>query len=163
MSSQPAPEGMKKISFGEKLKKNQILLDLKGESRDEIIRELAKCLKDNEKIVDFDGFLEHVFKRENEASTGIGNGVAIPHARTNRVSDFIVAIGRKSPGIDFQAVDGKPVEIVILMGTPLTKVNMYLKLLSHLSHLLKLPGFVDSLKRAPDPDAVIDTFLAHEK
>ena len=163
MSTQPPSLGPKKISFADRLLKEYILLDLKSETKEDAIRELAECLRGDANLLDFDRFVKDVFKREQSSSTGIGKGVAIPHARTDTVQDFIVAIGRKSPGIEFGAVDDKPVEILILMGTPLAKVNMYLKLLAHLTNLLKRPGFVEGLKTAADPDAVIALFRGLER
>ncbi|MBN1902602.1 PTS sugar transporter subunit IIA [Candidatus Sumerlaeota bacterium] len=158
MAEQIGFPGKKIINFADRLHAEYIRLDLKSQSKDDAIRELADCLKENPNLVQFDRFLQDVFKREKEASTGIGNFVAIPHARTNSVKDFVVAIGRKTSGIEFESIDAKPVEIIILMGTPLEKVNLYLKLLAHLSHLLKRPGFIDGLKTAIDSQAVIDLF-----
>ena len=152
-----------KITFADKLSPEYIILDLKGDTKEAVIRELGDYIKDNENMLNFDKFLSDVFDREEKASTGIGNGVGFPHARTKNVKDFIVAIGRKSPGIEFDAIDKKPVEIVILMGIPLSKINLYLKLLAHLSYLLKRPGFVEGLKSAENPEAVIHLFQRYEK
>ena len=162
MSAQPSTPRPNKVTFGDKLTEDHITLDLKSQSRDDAIREIAHLLKDNEHVVDFDKYLKDVYKRESDASTGIGNGVAIPHARTKSVDDFICAIGRSSSGIDFSAIDGEPVNIIILMGTPLDRLNKYLKLLAHLSHLLKKPGFIQGLIEAPDPHSIIEHFKKHE-
>jgi fructose-specific phosphotransferase system IIA component len=152
-----------RIGFADKLSEKYILLDMKSQTKDQAIRDLAESLRGNPSLLDFDRFLKDVYKREKDASTGIGKGIAIPHARTNTVKDFIVAIGRKSPGIDFASVDGKSVEILILMGAPLTGVNAYLKLLARLSHILKRPGFIDGIKKAADQKAVIEIFRTYEK
>lgn len=162
MPMQNDSPGKKSINFADRLIPEYIRLDLKNRTKNEAISELSECLKPSADLLNYDQFLKDVFKREKEASTGIGNFVAIPHARTNSVRDFIVAIGRITPGIEFESVDGIPVEILILMGTPLEKVNLYLKLLAHLSHLLKRPGFIDSLKTARDSQAVIDLFRKFE-
>jgi fructose-specific phosphotransferase system IIA component len=144
------------------LSEKYILLDLKSQTKDQAIREVAESLRGDPSLADFDRFLKDVFKREKDASTGIGKGIAIPHARTNTVKDFIVAIGRKSPGIDFASVDGTPVEILILMGAPLAQVHSYLKLLARLSHILKRPGFIEGIKKATDQKAVIEIFRTFE-
>lgn len=163
MPTQNDSQSKKTINFADRLSPEYIRLDLKGQNKNEVIKELAECLKNSPDLLNWDQFLRDVFKREKEASTGIGNFVAIPHARTNNVKDFMVAIGRKTPGIDFESVDANPVEVIILMGTPLEKVNLYLKLLAHLSHLLKRPGFIEGLKTAKDPQSVIDLFRKIEK
>lgn len=151
-----------RISFADRLSEKYILLDLKSQTKDQAIREVAESLRGDPSLADFDRFLKDVFKREKDASTGIGKGIAIPHARTNTVKDFIVAIGRKSPGIDFASVDGTPVEILILMGAPLAQVHSYLKLLARLSHILKRPGFIEGIKKATDQKAVIEIFRTFE-
>jgi len=163
MVSEQSPSQRKKLSFADRLSMECINLNLKCSTKDDAIRKLAQSIKSNEKIIDFDRFVSDVFKREKEASTGIGNGVAIPHARTNAVNDFIVAIGRNLPGIAFDAVDGKDVEIIILMGTPLQKIQQYLKLLAHLTNLLKRPGFISGLKNAKTPQELIALFRSFEK
>ena len=161
--SDQSPSQRKKLSFADRLSVEYINLNLKGSTKDDLIRELAECAKNNKNLINFDQFVSDVFKREQEASTGIGSGVAIPHARTNTVDDFIVAIGRKLPGIDFDAVDHKDVEIIILMGTPLEKIQQYLKLLAHLSNLLKRPGFIAGLKNAENPQDLIALFRSFER
>jgi len=140
-----------------------VCLDLPAETKEEAIRHLAQMLKGNGNIIDFDGFLDDVFKREEQATTGIGNGVAIPHARTETVKDFVVAVGRAKNGIDFEAVDAKPVNLIILMGTPVAKVQSYLKLLAHLSLLLKGEGFVENLLAAPDAASIVELFRCREE
>ena len=152
-----------KVRIADKLSPDRIIINLEGNDREEVIKELGGLLKDDPGMGDYDKFIEAVFKRENDESTGIGHGVAIPHARTNFVNDFVIAIGRKKDGIDFQAVDEKPAEIIILMGTPLTKISSYLKLLSHLINLLKRPGFVDALCNAPNPEGIVEVFRQYEK
>ena len=154
---------LSKVRITDTLSPDRIITDLKGNTKEEVIRELALLVKDDPGMGDYDKFVEDVFKREEDASTGIGHGIALPHARTNSVNDFIIAIGRKNDGVDFQAVDGKPAEIIILMGTPLTKISSYLKLLSHLTNLFKRPGFTDALRNAPNPEGIVEVFRQYEK
>jgi fructose PTS system EIIA component len=150
------------VNIWNRLSNSLIILDLKNSDRDAAIIELSGCLKKSEGVIDYDKFLQDVFKRENDITTGIGNNIAIPHARTKMVKDFVIAIGRSNAGVDFHSVDGKPVNIIILMGAPLDKISSYLKILSHLSHLLKRPGFVDGLKNATDPESIINHFHKYE-
>jgi len=113
------------------LTESAICLNLNGRKRDEAITELAQLLGDHPAVKDSDEFLQAVFAREKESTTGIGQGIAIPHARTDTVTDFVAAVGLSKAGIDFKAIDGKPVKLVILMGIPAHKINAYLKLLAH--------------------------------
>jgi len=138
-------------------------VELKSRTKDEAIRELAGLLRESPDMADFDAYLADVFAREKQASTGIGRGAAIPHARTDAVKDFVVAVGRAAEGIEFNSIDGKPVRVMVLMGTPTAKVNTYLKLLAHLSHLFKTNGFIDSLIDAPDGAAMVELFRAHDR
>lgn len=156
------PSDEKRICLAEKLSPQNIILELKSDNKTDLINELAERLKGQPSLLNFNQFVKDIFKREEDTSTGVGDGVAIPHARTNAVNDFVVAIGRRKPGIDFNAVDGQPVEVVIMMGTPLEKVSLYLRLLAHLSHLLKRPGFTEGLKNATTPQEIIDLFFRNE-
>ncbi|MDK1031567.1 MAG: PTS sugar transporter subunit IIA [Planctomycetia bacterium] len=140
-----------------------ICLDLSAGTKEEVIRQMAGMLQSTEKITDFPRFVDDIFKREEQGTTGIGNGIAIPHARTDAVDDFVVAVGRSTEGIDFNSIDDKPVHIVILMGTPLVKVQAYLKLLAHMSLLLKGEGFIDRLLAATDASDVLELFRCNEQ
>ncbi len=145
------------------LKEETVRLDLQATARDQAIDELAEVLRDHPSMEDFDKFLQDVHQREKAGTTGIGQEVAIPHARTNSVNDFVVAVGASKNGIEFEAIDGNPVRLVILMGIPAVKVNEYLKLLAHMSLLMKQKDFVDSIVKAEDSKSIIDCFTRHEQ
>lgn len=140
-----------------------VVVDLKSAGKEDAIRELAEVLRASANVTDFDKYLAGVFEREAQASTGVGRGAAIPHARTDALKDFVVAVGRAAGGIDFDAVDGQPVNIIVLMGTPVAKVRSYLKVLAHISHLIKKEGFLASLLSAPDAKAIVEAFRANER
>ena len=145
------------------LTEKAICLDLNGRKKDEAITELAELLADHPNVKDSKGFIRAVFAREKDSTTGIGHGIAIPHARTDCVGDFVAAVGLSKSGIDFNAIDGNPVKLVILMGIPAHKVNAYLKLLAHLSLLLRQDGFEEALLSAPDAKAVVEAFAKYEE
>jgi len=151
------------MNLHEYLKEKTVHVNLNSQEKDAAIAELAGLLKNDPAVKNFQGFLEAVFAREMESTTGIGDTVAIPHAQTDTVSDFVVAVGVSKTGIDFKAVDGKPVHILILMGIPAHKVKPYLKLLAHLSVLFKQKGFIKRLLSATDGDAVLKTFAEYEE
>jgi mannitol/fructose-specific phosphotransferase system IIA component (Ntr-type) len=150
------------MRFSDHLDTKFVNLALTSTTRDEAIGELAEILRSHPCVVDFEKYLADVFARERQASTGVGLGAAIPHARTDAVSDLVVAVGRTSGSIDFQSIDGKPVQVVLLLGTPQAKVKTYLRLLAHLSHLFKTNGFLPALLRAGSPEEVLQLFKEHE-
>jgi len=151
------------MNLYEYLSEGSICTDLQSTEKNEAIAELGQFLKDHPLMVDYDEFLGAVFAREMESSTGVGDGVAIPHARTDAVKDFVAAVGISKPGVEFDAVDGKPVKVILLMGIPTRKVDAYLRLLAHLSLLMKQKSFRTALLNCADAQSVIETFRQHEE
>ncbi len=111
-------------------------LDLKGDNKDEVLKELIALLKLPEKS---EGILYKMLKRrENLGSTGIGKGIAIPHCRSLVVSRLRVGFGRKRTGIDFKAIDDKPVSFFFLIVAPPLEVsNQYLPVLGKIAQLCR--------------------------
>jgi len=144
------------------LSEETILVDVKGSEKDEAIAEVAEQLRNHPAVVDFHAFLDAVNVREMEGTTAVGGGVAIPHARSDSVKSFVVAMGICREGVDFGAADGKPVRIMILMGIPVAQVKAYLRLLAHLSLLLKQPEFIARVLMAKSAQEVLDALSAHE-
>lgn len=142
------------------LTKENILLDLEAQGRKEAIYKIGDVLKNSDKVSDFNGFMEKVLERENLNTTGIGDGVAIPHARTNTVKDLVVAFGRSFSGVDFSSLDGKPAKLIFLIGSPSgdEKVKYYLKILARLAKLLRNSDFRDALIRAATSEEIVDCF-----
>ena len=133
-----------------------ICLALENTTKENVIKELAELLKNSENITDFDMFLKDVFEREKLGATGIGNEIAIPHARTDAVNNIIIAFGRSSQGVDFNGADGKPVKLVFLMGTPKKDINKYLQVLAYLTRLLKKESFRQKLLEAQNPGEILN-------
>ena len=141
------------------LRKEQVCLELEATQKEGAIGELANFLRRAREVADFDTFLKDVYERENLATTAIGNGIAIPHARTDAVKDFVIAFGRSQAGVEFNSLDGKPATLLFLMGTPKKKgLGEYLKMLAHLTRLLKNEAFTRSLRKASDARAVVEAF-----
>ena len=144
-------------------RKEMIKLNLKAEVKEEAIKELGSAMKGAKEITDYENFLKDVFEREALATTGICNGIAIPHARTDAVSQFVIAFGRSKRGVEFESLDGKPAKFIFLMGTPKDEVNQYLKLLGRLTRLLKKESFRESLLKAQEAREIIEIFEETEK
>jgi len=128
-----------------------IELDLKGESKDEILRELIRMLRLDEKS---DGILFKMLKRrENLGSTGIGRGIAIPHCRSLVVDNLRVAFGRKTEGVDFNAIDNQPVhDFFLIVAPPLEVSNQYLPVLGKLAQFAKIPEITRELQNIASPE-----------
>ncbi|MBN1807520.1 MAG: PTS sugar transporter subunit IIA [Planctomycetes bacterium] len=150
------------MKLSDHLSESLVIAEMQSSTKDEAIRELARLLDGNDRVLDFDRYVKDVFDREKEGSTGIGRGAAIPHARTDALRNFVVAVGRSKKGVDFDAIDGKPVKVVILMGTPKEKVRSYLVFLAHVSHLIKKQGFLESILAAADAKTIVELFREQE-
>ena len=146
----------------EALSEETIALEVGAREKTEVIAEVAGLLRPGPVVSDFDEFLGAVYAREMESTTGIGQGVAIPHARTDSVTDFVAAMGVCPSGVDFQAIDSKPVKLVVLMGIPTAKVKAYLRMLAHISLLFKQPDTLKRIVKARSPREVLDVLAEHE-
>ncbi|MBW2183098.1 MAG: PTS sugar transporter subunit IIA [Deltaproteobacteria bacterium] len=140
------------------IREELINLDLLSERKEDAIRELARLMESTQGVIDFDLFLEDVFERERLGTTGIGDGIAIPHARTDAVDQLVIALGRSARGVEFESLDGKKVKLLFLMGTPKGSVSHYLKILAQLTRLLKEGTFRDKLLEARDKETVVSLF-----
>ncbi len=116
--------------------KNRISFDLKASNKDEVIKELIQLLYDDGKIIDKEKFREAVLKREEEFSTGIGMGIAIPHGKSNAVKEASIAFGRSNKGIDYESMDDKPANLFFLIAVPEESSDVHLKALSEISRKL---------------------------
>ena len=99
-----------------------------------------------------------VFEWVKLETTGIGDEIAIPHARTDAVNQLIIAIGRSTNGVEFESLDGRKVKLLFLMGTPKGSVSHYLKMLAQLTRLLKREPFREKLLEAQDGETVVKLF-----
>jgi mannitol/fructose-specific phosphotransferase system IIA component (Ntr-type) len=135
-----------------------VQLELQGTSKDEVLKELIGLLKLDEKS---EGMLFKMLKRrENLGSTGIGRGIAIPHCRSLVVNRLRVAFGRKKDGVDFKAIDDKPVNFFFLIVAPPLEVsNQYLPVLGKIAQFSKesdVPGRLLTLSEAPQFMALLE-------
>jgi mannitol/fructose-specific phosphotransferase system IIA component (Ntr-type) len=127
-----------------------VKLELEGTTKDEILKELISLLKLDDKA---EGMLFKMLKRrENLGSTGIGRGIAIPHCRSLVVNRLRVAFGRKKSGLDFKAIDDKPVQFFFLIVAPPLEVsNQYLPVLGKIAQFSKEPDVPERLLTLPTP------------
>jgi mannitol/fructose-specific phosphotransferase system IIA component (Ntr-type) len=111
--------------------------DLVAKTKDAVLEEMVDLVCTSDAVTDRGALLAAVRERERVLSTGIGLGIAIPHAKIPGVTRFVVAVGRLASGIEFDAIDGRPVHLVVLIAGPQDAQDRYLRLLARLSGRLK--------------------------
>ncbi len=143
---------MKIVDF---LSEKAILPDLKASSKEDVVRELVESLAKAEGIKNKDELIKVLLSRETLGSTGIGQGVGIPHGKTNSVKKLVAAFGISHQGVNFEALDGEPVYIFFLLVAPEDSAGPHLKGLARISRLLRDKFFRESLKQLFDEKAVL--------
>jgi len=122
------------------LSPNAVWVDLKAETKDGIIEEMVDRLVAAGKIKDRDTVLKAVLEREAKMSTGMQNGVAIPHGKTDAVKSLVAAIGLNKAGINFDSMDGSPCTIFILTLSPIKRAGPHMQFLTEVSRLISQPA-----------------------
>lgn len=140
-----------------------VKLELDSTKKIDAIKELIGLLDDSGYLTDADAFLASVLEREKVGSTGIGKGIAIPHSRMSAVREVVVAVGRSQAGIEFEALDSRPVHLIFLIAAPIESGGLYLKALARLSRLLRFQEFRNDLMGAVTVEEVIKVISAEEK
>ena len=130
------------------LDRRSILPEISSQTKEGVLRELVGALAQAEKQVHEDRMIEILLERESLGSTGIGDGVAIPHGKSKEVKKILAAFGRSRPGMDFQSLDGKPTHLFFLLIAPENSAGMHLKALAQISRLMKDQTFRKRLMEA---------------
>jgi len=141
--------GAKQMNLLEILSPKSLIVDLQGETKDDIITELVNSLEVGEVITDKDKVLQAVLEREKIMSTGIGDGIAIPHGKSDAVIRLAAALGVQKRGADFEALDGEPAYVFFLLVSPANISGPHIKALARISRLLKNDDFKKKLIAAP--------------
>ncbi len=151
------------MQLKEILRKEAILIDLKATTKDEVIKELVELVADTYGIKGKKELVENVIKREKLGSTGMGQGIAIPHCKCEKLENIFLAIGISKEGIDFKALDGEPVYIFFILVAPSTSAGPHLKALARISRLLRDEYFCRSLRNAPSAQAVYNIVVSDDE
>ena len=151
------------VKLSNLMRRELIHLNLESTERTDAIIEMAGMFVQERIIRDKEVFIEEVFEREKLGGTGVGQGVAIPHARTEMVKDIIVAFGRSQRGINFESPDSKPVCLVFLIASPTEDNMLYLRTLSCLSRLLRERKLRRGLLLAESADEVLSLLSSFEE
>ena len=143
---------------------NRIFLDMKAKNVDEVIDELTPAALFNTLVLDIKDLREKCKKREELLSTGVGNGIAVPHPR-DPISSLrtlgCFVIGRSKKGVDYNAADGKPVNYFFLICSQ--SIELHLHLIGQVASLVNDPTFMKAVKAAKAPKDVITAIMAHER
>ena len=145
------------------LSAKSVIVDLKGETKEEIIEELVDALEVGEVITNRDKVLQAVLEREKIMSTGIGDGIAIPHGKSDAVVELTAALGIHKRGVDFEALDGEPAFVFFLLVSPANVSGPHIKALARISRMLKNDGFKKKLIEAGSADDIVAAIEEEEK
>ena len=133
-----------------------IKLPLESQDKPDVLRELVQTLKDAGKIDDFDGALQAVQEREDKMSTGLQDGIAVPHGKTPVVSSLQLAIGISPAGIDFDALDGNPTHLFFLLLAPPDQAGPHVQALAEIAKLAQSKAFCKALIHADNAEEVVE-------
>ena len=138
--------------LSELLTPERIRVPLQGTSKEELLQELVQLVSADEHVEDPDQVLRAVREREAVLSTGIGNGVAIPHGKSAAVPELCMAAGRTARPVEFDALDGQPVSLFFLLVGPETAAGPHIKALSRISRLVRRDSVREQLVAATTPE-----------
>lgn len=139
------------------LKQKYIELDLKGKEKKQLLAELVDLISKSGKLKNKKYLLDALLEREELGSTGIGNGVAIPHAKIDGVKEPMLAFGRAPEGVDFNSLDGEKTYIFFALISPKEEVGKHLKILAKISHIIKDKFTVNLFKKVKNAEEVLKT------
>lgn len=145
------------------LKVESIIPELEGKTKTEVINELIDILKDDDRVDDLEELRRAVFDREKVIPTGVGRGIAIPHAKTDAVTDTIMVFGKSSKPIDYDSNDGEPVTLFFLLVNKENSVSPHIKLLSRISRILLKEEFRELLHEAKTAEEIYKLFVEEDE
>jgi len=139
-----------------------VKVPLENTTKQACIFELVDLLAEHGGVRDPEALKQAVWQREQTRTTGIGHGIAIPHGKTDGCDELRMAIGRPKEPVDFDAIDGKPVNLIILLASPLDKTGPHIQALAKISRLLVSDDLRDALQEAPTAQDLYDLLVRHE-
>ena len=140
------------------LRKDVMLLDLQATEKKAVIEEMIQSLVDHGYVTDFETFKEGILAREALTSTGLGDGIAMPHSKNSAVKEATVLFAKSNKGVDYESLDGQPTDLFFMIAAPEGANDTHLAALAELSQYLMKDGFADKLRQVTSPDQVIELF-----
>lgn len=151
------------MKITEFLNKKAIKLDLESIEKEDVLKELVDVLADVQDIGDKKNIVKALVERESLGSTGIGQGIAIPHGKTDRVSGIVSVLGVSRKGVNFEALDGELVYIFFLLVAPKENAGPHLKALAQISRLLRDSFFCELIRRCKTAEEVYELIQKEEE
>ena len=140
------------------LRKDVMLLDLQATEKKAVIEEMIQSLVEHGYVTDFETFKEGILAREALTSTGLGDGIAMPHSKNTAVKEATVLFAKSNKGVDYESLDGQPTDLFFMIAAPEGANDTHLAALAELSQYLMKDGFADKLRQVTSPDQVIELF-----
>ncbi len=150
------------IKLSKFLEEDLVEFDLKSKDKDSVIDELVELASKSKLVKDPQELLRAVKEREELVTTGVGYGVAFPHAKTKSVKGIVIAFGRSKGGINFDAMDKRPVQLFFLIAAPEDAIGAHLNVMAELSFLMKSEGNREKLLEAKRYEDVIEVLESHK-
>ena len=144
------------------LNKEVMILDLKATSKEAAIDEMISSLVDKGVVTDFEAFKTGIMNREAQTTTGLGDGIAMPHSKNAAVKEATVLFAKSATGVDYESLDGQPTDLFFMIAAPDGANDTHLAALAELSKYLLKDGFADKLRKATSAEEVIAAFDAEE-
>lgn len=151
------------MKIHEILSKEAIKIGIEAATKDEALKELVAVLSSVQNIGDQKAILKALSERESLGSTGIGQGIAIPHAKTDKVTELVAVMGISKKGVNFDALDGEAVYLFFLLIAPKESAGPHLKALAQISRLLRDSYFCELIRRCQTPKDVWDLIKSEEE
>lgn len=139
-----------------------IIAELRSSGKTEVINELIDLFKDDPRVIDLEKLRNAVFEREKIMSTGVGKNFAIPHGKTDAITDVVCAFGKSTKPIDYQSLDYQPVHLVFLLVGKDNLVSLHIKLLSRISRMMTKDDFREKLMKAETSSEILNIFKTEE-
>lgn len=146
------------MAIVEMLTPEVIKVPLVSRNKDEVLKELVEILAKAGKISNLERALDAIKKREDMGSTGLEEGIAVPHAKTDTVDKLTMAIGISPDGVEFDALDGKPSHIFFLMLAPPDQSGPHIQALAEIARMARSKAFINALKNAKSSEEVLNLF-----
>jgi PTS system nitrogen regulatory IIA component len=145
------------------LNEASVFQDLRSSTKKGVLEELSTVLVQEGKLPDRDKAVEVLLEREKLGSTGIGDGIAIPHGKMKGIKELVASFGRSIQGVDFESIDSKPTHLFFLLVAPENSAGVHLKALARISRLLKDSRFRNRLMEAEDSRSLFQIIVEEDE
>ncbi|MFI5251164.1 MAG: PTS sugar transporter subunit IIA [Bacteroidota bacterium] len=150
------------MKISEILEEKLIVPNLPGSKKEDVINSMIDILSQSQKVIDKEKVRSAIYERERIMSTGVGNGFAIPHGKTDAVADVVAAFGVTANPIEYQSLDDKPVRLIFLLVGKESMVGPHIKLLSRISRLMNKEDFRNRLLELKTSHDILEAFRVEE-